>query len=73
MKLDELSLQLVVGAIETMGVLLADYGHSWSEGERALYEEALRVLGVEDDPEDWMEDGEDEDDEDEDGEDWKKD
>lgn len=36
---------LVIGALDSLGVALADHGHQWTDGERAVYEEALNVLG----------------------------
>lgn len=35
---------LIAGALDTLASKLADYGHTWTEGERAIYEEALVIL-----------------------------
>ncbi len=37
---------LVIGALDTLGTVLADCGHEWTDGERAVYEEAMKILGV---------------------------
>jgi len=36
----------ILGALDDMAVKLARYNHTWTEGERALYEDALKYLGV---------------------------
>lgn len=45
-KLDPIDAGVVLGAIDTLGVLLAGYDHEWSEGERAIYERATELLGA---------------------------
>jgi hypothetical protein len=35
---------LIIGALDSLGVALADHDHQWTEGERAVYEEALTTL-----------------------------
>jgi hypothetical protein len=35
--------QLVVGALDSLGVALADHDHQWTEGERAIYEKAVEI------------------------------
>lgn len=35
---------LVVGALDSLGVALADHGHEWTEGERCIYETAIQVV-----------------------------
>lgn len=37
-------LPLVLGALDTCAVALADHGHKWTEGERAIYEQAVEIL-----------------------------
>lgn len=37
-------LQLVLGALDSLGVALADHDHQWTVGERAIYEEAVSLL-----------------------------
>lgn len=37
-------LPMVLGALDTCAVALADHGHKWSEGERAIYEQAVEML-----------------------------
>lgn len=36
--------QVVIGALDTMAVLLAGYDHEWTEGERAIYEQAYAII-----------------------------
>lgn len=38
--------QIVLGALDTLGCALADRSHTWTEGEREIYEQALQLLGV---------------------------
>lgn len=38
---------LVLGALDSLGVALSDAGHTWTDGERAIYEEAVTILGIE--------------------------
>jgi hypothetical protein len=35
---------LIVGALDSLGVALADHGHQWTDGERAIYEESIKTL-----------------------------
>jgi hypothetical protein len=35
---------LIIGALNTLGVALADHGHTWTDGERAIYEESIFIL-----------------------------
>ena len=35
---------LIQGALDSMGCALADHEHEWSDGERAIYEEATGLL-----------------------------
>ena len=37
-------LALIQGALDSMGCALADHGHEWSDGERAVYEEGTKLL-----------------------------
>lgn len=37
--------EVILGALNTLGTALADHGHEWTEGEREIYEHALRELG----------------------------
>jgi hypothetical protein len=37
-------IDLVVGALDSLGVALADHGHEWTDGERAIYEESIKTL-----------------------------
>ena len=34
---------LIIGALDTLGALVRDE-HHWSDGERAIYEEAIKLL-----------------------------
>lgn len=36
---------LILGALNSLGVLLSEYQHQWSAGERAIFEEACSILG----------------------------
>lgn len=38
---------LIVGALDTLGTKLADYGHKWTEGEKVIFEQAVKILGAE--------------------------
>jgi hypothetical protein len=38
--------QAVLGALDSLGTVLANYGHTWTAGERAVYEQAIEVLKV---------------------------
>jgi hypothetical protein len=40
-------LPLVLGALDTCAVGLADHGHKWTEGERTIYEQAVEILNRE--------------------------
>lgn len=37
---------MVVGALDTLGVALAEHKHRWTDGERAIYELACEALGI---------------------------
>lgn len=37
-------LPTVLGALDTCAVLLADYDHQWTEGERVIYEQAVEII-----------------------------
>ena len=43
-QLDNMELALVRGALDTLGTTLADKGHTWTEGERAIFEQAVEML-----------------------------
>jgi hypothetical protein len=46
-KMTEGDCQIVVGALDSLGVALADKKHQWTEGERAIYEKAIEIaLGI---------------------------
>jgi hypothetical protein len=45
-KLAEPERQLVLGALDSLAVALADHSHTWTDGERLIYEQALEVLGA---------------------------
>ena len=44
MKISESDRQLILGAIDSLGVALADHDHEWTVGERTIYEEAINLL-----------------------------
>src|SRR6266498_2048872 len=44
MKISEADRQIIVGALDSLGVSLADHDHEWTVGERTIYEEAINVL-----------------------------
>lgn len=50
--------QLILGALDSLALALTNYGHTFSEGERAIYEQGRELLGaapvLEDEP--WEED-----------------
>jgi len=37
-------LYLVQGALDSLGVALADHNHEWSDGERTIYEQATSII-----------------------------
>jgi hypothetical protein len=43
-KIPESDRQLVLGALDSLTVTLADYDHEWTVGERTIYDEALKIL-----------------------------
>jgi hypothetical protein len=43
-KISESDCQLVLGALDSLAVTLADYDHEWAVGERTVYDEALKNL-----------------------------
>ena len=54
LEMPEEDVNLVLGALDSLGTSLADHDHQWTEGERVIYEEACRVLGRPTQPEeDW--------------------
>jgi hypothetical protein len=44
MKISEGDRQIILGALDSLGVALADYDHEWTVGERTIYEEAVNLL-----------------------------
>jgi len=40
----EKNIQLVIGALDSLGVALTSHNHEWTVGERAIYEEAIKAL-----------------------------
>jgi hypothetical protein len=46
-KMTEGDCRIVIGALDSLGVALADKKHQWTEGERAIYEKAIEIaLGI---------------------------
>jgi hypothetical protein len=35
---------LVIGALDSLGVALADHDHKWTQGERCIYEAAVECV-----------------------------
>ena len=35
---------MILGALNSLAVALADHDHQWTDGERAIYEEAVKLL-----------------------------
>lgn len=52
--LDDIDVEIVVGALEQMNMLLAAYDHEWSNDDRAIFEEAMKILGKEAPPQQEM-------------------
>lgn len=44
--LNEEQRQVVLGALDSLATALTERGHTWSEGERAIYDQATELLGV---------------------------
>lgn len=42
--INELDQQIILGALDTLGTALADHEHEWTEGERAIYEQAVECV-----------------------------
>jgi len=42
--IEEHERQAVLGALDSLGVALADHDHEWTVGERTIYEEAIKVV-----------------------------
>lgn len=36
---------IVVGALDSLAISLAARGHAWDEGERAIFEQAIELMG----------------------------
>ncbi len=36
---------IVIGAMDSMGTALAEHGHAFDEGERAIFEQAHEIMG----------------------------
>lgn len=45
--------QIILGALDSLASALADHAHTWTDGERAIYEQACRLLGATADPPDF--------------------
>lgn len=39
--------QLILGALDSLAVALTSHGHVWTDGERAIYEQASQLLSAE--------------------------
>jgi hypothetical protein len=44
MNISESDRQIIVGALDSLGVALAEHDHEWTVGERTIYEEAINVI-----------------------------
>lgn len=44
MTLSSDEINLITGALDSLGVALTDHHHQWLAGERAIYEEAMAIL-----------------------------
>jgi hypothetical protein len=44
MQLAEQERQCLIGALDSLGVALAEHDHEWSVGERVIYEDAINLL-----------------------------
>lgn len=44
MIIEEQDIDLIIGALDSLAVALADHGHKWTEGEREIYERSLSIL-----------------------------
>jgi hypothetical protein len=45
--MNDIDRSLILGALDSLALALADYNHVWTEGERAIYDEARELLGAE--------------------------
>lgn len=41
---DWFDLLLIQGALDSLGVALADHGHTWTDGEREIYDQATELI-----------------------------
>ena len=46
LKLDEDDRNLILGALDSLGVSLTNHDHQWTPGEVAIYEEAIGLLKI---------------------------
>ncbi len=44
MTLSEQNRQMILGALDSLGVALADHNHHWTNGERTIYEMSIEAL-----------------------------
>lgn len=42
--MEQENLNLILGALDSLGVALAEHDHQWTEGERAIYEKAVEIV-----------------------------
>lgn len=45
MTLDAHQLGILIGALDSLAIALCEHEHTWTDGERAIYEEAQVILG----------------------------
>ncbi len=38
------NIALVIGALDSLGLALANHDHQWTEGERAIYDLSIEIL-----------------------------
>lgn len=46
-RITETDKQILLGALDTLGTALASHNHTWSTGERTIYEEATKIVAAE--------------------------
>lgn len=44
MKLSREDIHIIIGALNSLGIALVEYNHIWTNGQRSIYEEAIKIL-----------------------------
>lgn len=44
MIIEEQDVEMIIGALDSLGVALAGHDHKWTDGEREIYERSISLL-----------------------------